>query len=573
MRKKAVILIFVITLFFSVFYTVNLVSLAEDFHTEDSSVFGEEDSFANLNYGFYYAKRDNLYEKVVPGEENEAFDNNKPTMIFVHGYQSNSGYFRRETLACNDNNLLRAEDSHNFADLWIDKGYNVLVYQWNQFCDEPSPFLAESKMWSAEGPRKMRWRKSDGSYTAVDDPSNPVEPVTVSFIRDYLKIVQNNNGQEIRLVGHSMGGMFSVISMGILYEKYQNGEINIDKIPMRLSLLDPWLGVSGYVSADMLTLPWKKTDDPFKTVRQSDTTLVCKDYLEKLHNTGVAIDYYIGTVTGQFGLMVNQNNPKDSDISPNVALINIDLSGITEGLPFTSAVGKQHISARDYYFYSINFDKVALSDDSGNCLITATTPSTEVYACSGRSFTTTEPVNNLVPTDDIYIETESDFFTEVTHKGTVSGFIYNDLNHNGLRDDGANLGFSEITVKLYDSNDKLVGSAKTDDLGFYSIEHNAAGSYYLVFNKVNGGEFSEIKEGTFTDLISSTDAEGKTQLFTVDMASEDFFVNSGQYKRDLLSNGYIIIYFASGIILVLGLSIVFYLKAVRKEQETIEENI
>ena len=40
------------------------------------------------------------------------------------------------------------------------------------------------------------------------------------------------------MTGHSLGGMFTIAAMGILYDKYTRKEICVNKIPMRFSLLD-----------------------------------------------------------------------------------------------------------------------------------------------------------------------------------------------------------------------------------------------------------------------------------------------------------------------------------------------
>ncbi|MGI6701957.1 MAG: SdrD B-like domain-containing protein [Christensenellales bacterium] len=562
MIKKILLLIPIAIICMSLSGFVNTMAFADNFHTSDSSVFGEEDSFDGLNYGFYYVKRGNLYEKVAPGEDSPLFDKTKPTMIFVHGYQLNAGYFSRETMACYDESWIDTGDSENLADYWIDKGYNVLVYQWNQLCDEGVALDAMNKIWTADGPKGLRWRKKDGSYTGVDDPSNPTEPVTISFINDYLKIFDGYKGEEIRMTGHSLGGMFTIAAMGILYDKYTRKEIGVNKIPMRFSLLDPFLGVpAGY--KELMEVPWKSKDDPLRKVAMSDNIYLCKDYIRKLHGIGVAIDYYKGTLTGDFGLLYDENNPLDLDITPYVALINLDASGLTRGMSMTSAIGAQHCSVRDYYFYSFNFDAVPASNRPSNRIITASTPTTEVYASSGKFFSTTGAIDTLSPADDSVIETERGFKTPYTGGGIIAGFVFNDINNNGLRDDGPDTGIKNIRIELYDKSGNLIGKVKTDERGFYKFATPPQGEYYLEFSKKFMGNYSLPDESDNPIDIPSEVKEGRIDISVGDKDT-NYFINSGQTTQDYLSNPWIITYFAAGVILLIALSVLAYIKAQKK---------
>lgn len=557
MSRKIIALIIITAFIISISATaVTAYAATSDFHTEDSSIFGEEDSFGELNYGFYWAKKGNLYEKADPKGKNSAYDKNKPTVIFIHGYQADSGYFNRETLASYDYQWINDDDSHYLLDKWIDSGYNVLMYQWNQFSDDTSPVDTKDKIWSLNDKGRIRWRQHDGKYTANDDTRNPDKPISVLFVEDYLELFQGNNS-EIRLTGHSMGGMFSVAVMGILYEKYMNKEISGNMLPMRLSLLDPYLGLDTG-NNDLMEIYWKADDDEFKTIEDRKIALVCKDYIKKLHELGVAIDYYITTITGEIGL-INNMDEKDFDITPYMTTVKYNGNALKNINSLN--IGALHCAARDFYFYSFGFDPPIDNSDlaSGNYTITASTPSEAVYAASGQYFANKTSNSSLSVEDDDFFKTERNFITIKQRKGIISGFVYVDTNRNGIRDDGPDKGIGEIKVLLYNDKDEFLKETLTDKAGFYSFESSGAGNYYIKF------DCSERKN--FRKKFPSTHKEGITDKFTLISDSSDAFIGMAMINPDPLAYKNIIIYFIAGLLTVAALTVASLAYAIHQQKK------
>lgn len=560
MKKRFVstlIIIMMLSVTFSLSYSSLSYAEPTEFHTSDSSKFMEDDSFANLNYGFYWVREGNIYER-ADSNVTDAYDKEKPTMIFIHGWQASSGYFKRETLAVYRSEWVDAGDSLSLADYWIDAGYNVLMYQWNQLCDEIMPWGADAKIWTLDAYYGMRWKRKDGSVTAKDDPTNPIKPLAVSFVEDYLNLLGDNAGQEIRMTGHSMGGMFAIAAMGILYEKHQRGEIEDKLLPTRLSLMDPYLGAPA--SPDInYDIYWKEENDSLKRIKAGEIRLVTKDYLKKFHSAGIAIDYYWGTATGEFGFINDELGERDFDISPYVVLIKYDASVITTDTG-TAKIGSMHCAIRDFYLYSIAFPEIEDKSvpDSGNYIVTASTPSSVVYSNAGKYYATVTPNNTLSPTDDTFIMTKDDYATPIDYTGKISGFVFNDLNRNGLKDDGISGGFKDIKVSLYSTDNQLLSTAVTDEIGFYSMDSPGMGSYYIVFDKVKGGTFTVASSGNYLDIPSYTDKDGKSLIFTLISDSSDVVINSGQAARDYLSKKYIVLYFVAGIVLISTITLLVF---------------
>ena len=67
---------------------------------------------------------------------------------------------------------------------------------WNQFADEGEVTDAEAKIWSASGPRAMRWKNSSGVYS-----SGPSISAGELLFRSYRDNLAGYSGSNIRLLG------------------------------------------------------------------------------------------------------------------------------------------------------------------------------------------------------------------------------------------------------------------------------------------------------------------------------------------------------------------------------------
>ena len=97
-------------------------------------------TFTTLDYGLYWFKdkynglkaRTDLPPGVV--QDDEYFDASKPTVIYVHGWQPDqvAAKGRESWLRVNVKN---AAITYDMATVWKDRGYNVGLFNWNQFGD------------------------------------------------------------------------------------------------------------------------------------------------------------------------------------------------------------------------------------------------------------------------------------------------------------------------------------------------------------------------------------------------------------------------------------------------------
>ena len=239
-----------------------------------------------LSYGLYWFGKDNANQKFVSGEANPYFDLARPTLIFAHGWQPFIS-----------NNLPTFDfDGVDIAAGWIDAGWNVGIFVWNQFSDEttgvtgawfgdgPPPqgvLDAEAKIWSANGPQGMRWRDWDnylgGGYT-VPLPGTP--SAGELFYETYVAALPETYTQTIRIAGHSLGNQMAVRLTKLVDEGITANEVAVGLRPTRVALLDP------YWSPDI------RADIPDGDAAGRKTGNVVREYIAALIPAGTLFEWY-----------------------------------------------------------------------------------------------------------------------------------------------------------------------------------------------------------------------------------------------------------------------------------------
>ncbi|MGM0502870.1 MAG: hypothetical protein ACQERJ_10090 [Bacillota bacterium] len=238
--------------------------------------------YNELDYGIYWFKDSRTSEKAVAGRDNPYYDPNKPTVIFVHGWQPSTKeaeYGFREIFHFTQEDKNGMEHEFAGAEEWIEKGWNVGAFYWNQFASETLVQQAETKIWS-DG--YMDWQsKSDGN-----DQSMPTDlrgkNVVELFYDETKKVMDDFKGNNLRLVGHSLGTQVVV--------GYSQLAANENKlVPDRVALADPYWSegdisnfdghLGGFFNKEMKTYDIVRTivSDLYKDIifTQYDTSVIC----------------------------------------------------------------------------------------------------------------------------------------------------------------------------------------------------------------------------------------------------------------------------------------------------------
>ncbi len=288
-----------------------------------------------LSYGLYwFGKGSNNYQKFVPDEANSYFDPTKPTLIFAHGWQP----------LISDKLPTFDFDGEDTAAGWIDEGWNVGIFVWNQFSDEttgvtgawfgdgPPPqgvLDAEAKIWSANGPKGMRWRDwndyIDGYGAGPSDKS-----AADLFYEEYVAALDSYTGT-IRIAGHSLGNQMAVRLTHLVDAGIEAGEVAEDLRPARVALLDPYWS------------PDARDDIPDGDAAGQKTGDVVREYIADLIPAGTLFEWYWSSEW----TTAPQGDANDA-LKPLVFYAEMDPAFETDDLD-------KHLAAQHLYFWSHEF--------------------------------------------------------------------------------------------------------------------------------------------------------------------------------------------------------------------------
>jgi len=298
-------------------------------------------AFSNLDYGLYWFDYNDA-KKANVNEPNPYYNANNKTVIYIHGWQNGSvTERRRETL----NRSNSGGPNEDLAWYWLDRGYNVGILYWNQFADESEVKDAEAKIHSASGPRNMRWKSSNGSYS-----SGPSSSVTQLLYNSLTNGMPNFNGSELRIAGHSLGNQLALTISEKLDDAVNRGVLTSSYRPNRIALLDPFysIGEKFYLNND-----W--TGERSKSI------------VDALKAKGIAIEAYRSSpVTSTF--LAGDNN---ASLMNSIAF--------SELKPWNFSwwqVAEKHGAAVTHYFWSRAFSPLTL--DGSNTQVPSASASSTV---------------------------------------------------------------------------------------------------------------------------------------------------------------------------------------------------
>ena len=281
---------------------------------------------SDLQYGISWFGKGNVSQKAVAGVNNPYYNPNKPTIIYAHGWQ-NGAIVRgsKETFNYKQNDS-KYGINVNAADAWIDKGWNIGIFYWQEFADESEVRDAEAKIWSPNGPRGMRLRRTDGSYTTASLVNN--KSVSMLMRESIQTAMPNYNGNNLRLAGHSLGNQLVIATSQLLKNDVISGNLSSNFLPERVALLDPFYSRDAKA---YLNNRWNGE--------------VARDYVRQLKNEGVYFEYYQTSATGQLGFIgVGDDNNGLKDLSAYTMVRPWYIGGLD--------VAAKHIAAPNLYFLS-----------------------------------------------------------------------------------------------------------------------------------------------------------------------------------------------------------------------------
>ncbi len=208
----------------------SVVSTVPDSGVALPSSASDPSNFDRLDTGLYWFGIGDVSERAVVGQSNRFYDAARPTVIYMHGWQGGSSQARRRETY----NRSLYNDNPDVGKPWIEAGWNVGAFYWNQLADEGEVKDAEAKIYTAMGPQKMRWRDSTGAYH--DGPDVSVAQLAIDAVKIHM---QGFAGAELRLVGHSLGSQLIIQVAAGLYRENKQGSVAQNLVPKRVALMDP----------------------------------------------------------------------------------------------------------------------------------------------------------------------------------------------------------------------------------------------------------------------------------------------------------------------------------------------
>ena len=174
--------------------------------------------------------------------------------------------------------------------LWLERGYNVGVFYWNQFSDEPRVTDAENKIYYTQALKKMRWARqnSDGTVSYVNNPAHRDRCVAQRLLEEYKKylgMMPYASGQpHVHIVGHSLGSQLSL-------EFYRRLILQRPDCihPAKITLLDPYFSFE------------KKDFPPFHGVKPSTRAAQTLDLIREFDEQVLIETYETSAVNALVG--------------------------------------------------------------------------------------------------------------------------------------------------------------------------------------------------------------------------------------------------------------------------------
>jgi hypothetical protein len=325
--------------------------------------------FDGLDHGIYWYQNHTTKSKQIGATANSNFTNGQPTAIYIHGWQNGSTAKRqRETYERAD-----AACNCDLTAAWRAAGWNMGIFYWNQFSDEGEVKDAEAKIWSVNGPKKMRWRKSDGSY--VDSGISKTAPQL--FVEHYKAAMQNYSGNEIRFMGHSLGSQMVIVSAKLISDAIDRGEMSANLLPKRIALLDPAFLQDG---RSYLNNRW--------------TGEVARDYVDALKAKGVIFEALRSSGSSSNGFIGDANT----------GLMN--KTAFRELKPWYFGMfdfGAKHGAAVWHYWWEFGQTPASIVGESGYAPSAATSNArTQTLMQSSRKYQHDQGAYSKTPADDTY---------------------------------------------------------------------------------------------------------------------------------------------------------------------------
>ncbi|NEW60394.1 hypothetical protein GSY74_03790 [Sulfurovum sp. bin170] len=198
-----------------------------------------------------------------------------------------------------------------------------------------------------------------------------------------------------------------------------------------------------------------------------------------------------------------------------------------------------------------------MTDENGNYIFTGIAPG-DYYAefkllPSGHILSPKNEGSDAEKDSDVYKNSDKRFVTEETtliagqnslgwdmgiykticppSKAVLGDLVWSDVNKDGIQDIGES-GIEGVKVALYNYNtDEKIATATTNENGNYEFSSIEVGDYYLIFDIPTGYFVSMQNQEDNDALDSDTNAEGRTEVITLEAGKINATVDMGLHQE------------------------------------------
>jgi hypothetical protein len=434
MRKIALLLVVVlVACAFAV--TVGIISYETTKKTSTLALLKSNDISLpdGLNGGefglFFYDENGEMYRT----DEDAPFDRQKPLVVLSYALMQGI-----------------EDDGEDYVSPWQSSGYNVGALIWNQMSEDDGA-AAEEKIWTAGG--AFIQRNNKGGYAKERLPYSVAECMTAYYL-DFMEQSQFEGG-EIRFVGHSVGGQLITAVASYLVTLEQNGLIDRDFLPDRVTLLD--CVFSNNLSNKYIN--W--LEKPL-----NGSIFLAAETIKSLKEKGAAVEYvrssfidmYTETGGGAKGGFANLTN------QTTFLELRSDWLYYDRNQTMLTSLGEKHLFSRMWYTNAL-IEPIPLDYSSEKTVqygVSPNTPTSYTYARAGTKYLMQHNLTEFGGDDRQY--------SMNSRVPLVAGFAA--LSNDGCLDSRLKNRIDGVKVELYlteAAGGRLITSTTTKYGGFYQL--------------------------------------------------------------------------------------------------------
>lgn len=525
MKKRIILLILCVAIAACLGVSSAVGAFAYDTTIEEWGV----EHFNQLDVGlFWYTEKDQR----IPVAD-YTVDTTKPTIIYTHGWKPYDSHFR-ECLSLKDDTdpaitkkgFKTYEDEGydpEFCNYYLERGYNVGVYFWNQLSGDES-MTTDSKIWWSDGGKNMTYATfpsvdstgKDRVISSPDDPKNPKKSVALLYADALIEALGEEYDKDLHLVGHSMGGQLTLATTEALCLMKDEGKLSGAFLPDRLTVIDPYFNfltsVTGVI--DHTGEFVSKKSAAYLSAKAAET---CANHAIPIEGFGANEDAVFRNYLYGVKLLAKAAEANGEDPS--------EVKGMKEANEITRLFGDNiawvymkplvgskgyggfaptHVMSVDYYF-TTNYMEPVLSEE-GLQVPSAKMTNEELKSVIGRCFVQQIPdtrAENPLYYNSGTFRLENFYslyispYTEEDGVGYLSGKIEVERRNN-----------KDVEVKLVNEDGKVVSEATVNEDGYYHFSNVNAGKYsvkiYADTIKVDEIEDVNVVKGSYKTVEIET---------------------------------------------------------------------